>query len=334
LFLVAILAIIGILWIIKQPSFSVTNRSDRIQIGYSSEELRNKNYYDVITDLKNQGFASFDVISLEDINVDFLNKDGTIEYISIGEDSSFDSGDWVDITEIVRIKYHSYSKKDKNGYDEDKKIHLIEKGIDISLPLYYEQIQRDQSEIVFCDKENKSVTMHIAFDENQIWSGLKQYDSYYVLKEKELLNTPMLGYEYNVIGKQNNTVYSIYYADMQKMSSNEHVHFAVVVPDNCRMDYSSDIYEIESHVFIPSESDVRIDFTSKEYKDKDYHEVIDTLHNKGFKNVRTEGISDGILGLLYKADSVKQVTINGTEEYQIGDWVNESIEVVVYYHEK
>lgn len=67
-----------------------------------------ENYQDVIKELKAAGFTNIKTQAIDDLVIGFLTKDGEVEEISIGGDSSFSEGKGFDENVEVVIKYHTF----------------------------------------------------------------------------------------------------------------------------------------------------------------------------------------------------------------------------------
>ena len=85
-------------------------RAPGIEIGYSSYDLKGKNYKDVETLLKKSGFTNITLEPMGDMKVGILVKEGDVDEVSIGGNTSFWKSGKADANENVIIRYHSYPK--------------------------------------------------------------------------------------------------------------------------------------------------------------------------------------------------------------------------------
>lgn len=90
-------------------------KASGIEIGYSSSELKGKNYKDVETLLKKSGFTNITVEALGDMKVGILVKEGEVDTVSIGGATSFRKTDRAEAGEAIVIRYHSYPVKETAG---------------------------------------------------------------------------------------------------------------------------------------------------------------------------------------------------------------------------
>lgn len=87
-------------------------KASGIEIGYSSSELKGKNYKDVETLLKKSGFTNITVEALGDMKVGILVKEGEVDAVSISGTTSFRKTDRAEADEAIVIRYHSYPVKE------------------------------------------------------------------------------------------------------------------------------------------------------------------------------------------------------------------------------
>ncbi len=80
-----------------------------------------------------------------------------------------------------------------------------------------------------------------------------------------------------------------------------------------------------------TEDKVIVDFTSDDLEVKNYKEVVKQLENKGFTNISTEPVYDIVVGITQE-ESVKKVSIDGSDNFKKWSIVNKDSKVVVYYH--
>ncbi|WP_026506797.1 hypothetical protein [Butyrivibrio sp. MC2013] len=76
-----------------------------IKIGQSSDDIKGKDYQVVILQLESAGFTNIMPIDLDDAGW-LINKENTIDSISIDGDNSFDSSDYFASDAKIYIMYH------------------------------------------------------------------------------------------------------------------------------------------------------------------------------------------------------------------------------------
>ena len=99
-------------------------KASGIEIGYSSSELKGKNYNDVETLLTKSGFTNITLEPMGDMKVGILVKEGDVDEVSIGGNTFFWKSTRANANETVIIRYHSYPHKDAgtspDGGEEEK----------------------------------------------------------------------------------------------------------------------------------------------------------------------------------------------------------------------
>lgn len=73
-----------------------------------SEMLQGKQYEDVVTIFEEAGFRNVEAQGMEDLFLGILEKEGTVEEVSVGGDTQYKKGKWVHSNTKVVIRYHSY----------------------------------------------------------------------------------------------------------------------------------------------------------------------------------------------------------------------------------
>lgn len=82
--------------------------------------------------------------------------------------------------------------------------------------------------------------------------------------------------------------------------------------------------EHEGKAKTPSGSDIM--------KGQNYEKVVEEFEEEGFKNIKTERIEDLITGWLTDDGEVEKVSVGGDVDYYPDEWVDENVEVIIYYH--
>ena len=117
----------------------------------------------------------------------------------------------------------------------------------------------------------------------------------------------MPGKEILALGKKNDKVNLIHTTTLATSSDPDYLHIIMTSPDNSKIDYDSDYKAVVSGIYIPKESEIRIDFTSKDYKGQNINDVIAVLEEKGFQNVKAENLQDIMLGVFTKEGAVENI---------------------------
>ena len=88
----------------------------------------------------------------------------------------------------------------------------------------------------------------------------------------------------------------------------------------------------DNNIKIITDSDVIIQYASKEYKKENYKVVKKKLENEGFLDIKTKRIKDLVFGKLKKDGQTESVTINGKDEFDEGDIFPKNSKIIVSYH--
>ena len=168
--------------------------------------------------------------------------------------------------------------------------------------------------------------------DEQVIKEIETFDTYYLVDSIDYSSSDIVEKEIEILGKKNDQVYSVCLSKMQ--IKNETIYIMLVSPDNCKTDYSSDYRAILSNIYVPQDTEIQIDFNLKDYKGKSYEDVVAELKNKGFRNIQIENLKDVVLGVITKEGIVETVTINGSSDYKVGDWIDEQAEIFITYHGK
>ncbi len=91
-----------------------------------------------------------------------------------------------------------------------------------------------------------------------------------------------------------------------------------------RNKYDESVIKAKGIVYAPGDA--------KSMVGKNYSDAADKFIDNGFKNVKTEGIGDIIIGLLHSEGEVKEVTLAGSTEFDTTTQYNENDEVIIRYH--
>ena len=82
-----------------------------ISIPFNARFCRKKNYADICSQLRALGFINIVACAIRDLTTGWLVKDGSIEKVIIGEDSTFKKGTICPYDVKILVKYHTFKKK-------------------------------------------------------------------------------------------------------------------------------------------------------------------------------------------------------------------------------
>ena len=307
---------------------------DEVEIVRDAEHFKGKNYYNTIIKLQEGGLGDINITPLNDLEPGIFTKAGKIETIEVDGISDFDAYTWFSKDSVVNISYHSIIKKEKNGFDEEKNSHLIFGGMDIQLPSYLVEDSNDTKRAVYHVKGDKKTQLTILLDDNDHCNEISGYDSYYLLHREECIVSSLSGEKNVYLGKNKLTVFNIQIITIETNTESQYLHLIFASPDKSKMDYDSDFNAIVSGIYVPKETEIRLDFNPKDYKGKKYEEVVAELKEKGFVNIQVKNLEDVVIGVFTKEGVVEGVTINGKSDYKSGEWIDKQTEILITYHGK
>ena len=321
-------------WLYKQVEIpdKPEEHPGEIRIDHSSIYYKWQNYYDTIIELRDKGFNDIRITPLNDLKTGIFPKSGIIKTIEVNGESYFYSHKLVSEQSVVSITYHSFTQKEKNGFVTEKNNHAVIYGIDFQLPNYLiEDYVNDTLAVYHVKNDEESKLLFFNCDE-QVIKEIETFDTYYLVDSRDYSSSDIVEKEIEILGKKNDKVYSVCLSKLQ--IKNETIYIMLVSPDNCKTDYSSDYRAILSNIYVPQDTEIQIDFNLKDYKGKSYEDVVAELKNKGFRNIQIENLKDVVLGVITKEGVVETVTINGSSDYKVGDWIDEQAEIFITYHGK
>lgn len=308
------------------------NHVGEIRLEYSASHYKGENYYETIIQLQKLGFSDFRITPLNDLKAGIFAKEGAIDTIEVNGLSDFQSDTWVSEKSVVSISYHSFAKKDKNGFVTEKTSHLVIYGLDIQLPSYLIEDSVNDTQAIYHVKNDEETQLLIFNSDEQIIKEIERFESYYLIDSSDSSSSDIIEKELDILGKKNDVVYLVRLSKLCVKS--ETLYVLLVSPDNCKTDYYSDYTAILSGIYVPQDTEIRIDINLKDYKGKKYEEVVTELESKGFTNIQLENLQDVVLGVFTKEGTIEKVTINGSEDYKVGDWIDKQAEILISYHGK
>ncbi len=87
------------------------NQPAEIAMPASSDELEGQHYRDVVEALQNVGFDNVEARRMDDLITGWVNKEGTVDSISVNGKMSFDDGQLFPENAEIVVKYHSFKDK-------------------------------------------------------------------------------------------------------------------------------------------------------------------------------------------------------------------------------
>jgi hypothetical protein len=318
--------------------FSTVEKPDeypgKLKLAYSADYYIGKDFYDTAISLQKKGFQDISLCPLDDLKSGDKAIVGGIENIEIDGNSAFTAGTWIRNDAKIIITYHSYLKEVRNGFDMTKNSHLVIDRIDFSIPSYFTLASEEVSRAFYSVKKDKGASLGISFDNKKEWSELKNFDSKITTKYNEINVMSQTAEYMHLLAKKEGRIYSIHIANIVREAPLDNIHLVLTTYAEDKNEYFEDFEAILSGIYVPTETEIRVDFSQKSYKGKKVEDVIATLKEKGFKNVQSENMKDVIIGIITKEGSVDSILVDGRDDFKEGDWIDEGTEIVVRYHGK
>lgn len=85
----------------------------KINAPVESSEVSSSNYRDMVSQFKGAGFTNVSTREIDDLITGWITKEGEVEEVSIGGDTSFSTSDTFAVDAPVVVSYHTFPKKDK-----------------------------------------------------------------------------------------------------------------------------------------------------------------------------------------------------------------------------
>lgn len=337
----------------------------------SSDDYKGMNYQLVINDLQKAGFKDITTIVIEDLLSTSSMSDGSVEQVSINDRTSFAAKSTFPKDTAIVITYHAIKKvytpissddlstddyeslgsmfKDagfanielKEVFDLDPD--TIEAGyineISINGSSTFENEEEfpfDATTTVICHRpyEKFTVKVHVDFVANLIFS---KYDVALLInneRQQTLVHGKDGDYEFRLKDGENVFTFE------ENGSSSVKGSTTIDVSSNMEIEYKISCYSDKVNVEtiyidreeILSDKEIKASSSASDYNYKNYSDVVSSLKNAGFTNIKIEPIYDMIFGFLVSEGEFKAVTIDGKSNFKKGDIFQSTAEVIITYH--
>ncbi len=270
--------------------------SNQVKITASSKELTDIKFEEAVAALKEMGFTRVKAVALEDLSNEIIHKNGDVSEVSIGGTTKFSVGEIFDKSAEVTVSYHSLKLK--------------------PTPTPEPQVAEGQVKITVAPKDLK---------------GENYREALSMLKEMGFTNVRGVALEdlsREIIHKD---------GDVSKVSINGTEKFSV-----------GDIYDESAEVIVSyhslkpkptltsepqaAEGQVKITVAPKDLKGENYQEVLSTLQEMGFTNIKTNPLGDLKKGWIHNEGEVKEVSFAGSTSFSVNDFFDSDVEIVIFYH--
>lgn len=352
-------------------SISLAGCSNTLKSPTSSDDYIGMNYQSVISKLEKAGFKDLSTTVIEDLSSTSTMLDGTVEQVSINGSTSFAAKSTFSPDAAVVITYHAIKKvyapissddlrtddyeslgsmfKDagfanvelKEVFDLDPDTTEVDYINEISINgrstfKSGEEFPYDATITVICHRpyEKFTVKVHVNFVANLIFS---KYNVTLLINNEQrqtLAHGKDADYEFRLKEGE----YLITFAETG--SSSIKGSTTIDVSSNMEISYKISCYSDKVSVetiyidreAILADNEVKATSSASDYKYKDYRDVVKSLEDAGFTNIKTEPVYDIYFGFLVSESELKAVTVDGKSSFSKGDIFQRDAEVIITYH--
>lgn len=349
----------------------ITGCGNKLKTKISSDDYIGMNYQVVISELQKSGFSNITTVVIEDLSSISTVTDGTVKQVSIGGNTSFSAKSTFPKDTSVEITYHTIKKaytpissddlqsndygslarmfKD-SGFSNVELKEVFDLDPDITNIDYIneviidgrstfssdEEFPYDAITTIICHRpyEKFAVKLHVDFVANLIFS---RYDVDLLInneKQQTLVHGKDVDIEFKLKEGENTITFaeigssSVNGSSTIDVSSNMHVSYQIL----CYNDKVTveTIYVDKEEIL--SDNEVKAPLSASDYNYKKYSDVITSLTEAGFTNIKKQAIYDVYFGFLVSEGELKEVTIDGKSSFRKGDIFKNDAEVIVTYH--
>ena len=345
---------------------------NKIEVPASSSDYMNDSYQNVVNDLNEAGFMDVQTKAIDDINSNSEIKDGSVESVTIGEISEFQTGQKFSADDSVKIVYHNIPKiLPPIGTDEiqDKSYKEIVEAFEES---GFTNITTEEVYDLDPDIETKDCVMDVFINNNDNYSVTEEvpFDSEIIVRAhypfKKYTLSLRIDFNENIVFDKYDISMLIDGEKQEELTHGENAEFDIRLKDGkhtlafrkiddssieteTEVDLTSDLevkYDISCHSDYISLETEYIDYDialdegqikmmngEESYYGKQFEEVKSEFTEKGFTNIVLNPVYDIVFGIT-PSGSVKTVTIDGRDDYRRGVIFQNDAEVVITYSMK
>ena len=337
----------------------------------SSADFVGKNYKDVISELKLEGFSNIETVVIEDLSSKSSIPDEAVEAVSIGDIEDFQIGDTFSPQEKIMVTYHIIKKlnpplssddiqalghtdiqekfeaagfahvytEEVFDLDPDNFVGEYKNEVRIDSESSFDSFDSypfDAKVSIICHRpyEKYTLQVHVDCTPNLIFS---KYDIDIFLdniKQVTLAHGSDADYSFRVADGSHTLTFSK--PDAPSINGSATIDaVSTDIAASYKLACYSDRVDVKS-VYIDrnvvlSEDEIKILVPASEYRFKDYKDVEAALSNLGFTNIKYNILYDIVFGFTPEGE-VSDVTINGTNDFTCGTVFPSDAEVIITYH--
>ena len=325
-------------------------RANDIRIPLSRTDCIGKNYQSIIDQLTTEGFYNIKPVSFPDLSMDLQSQDGKITRITINNSEEFYLGDYFPADSIIQIDYHTMDP---------------ERITDVMIPASYDSyVEKDYLSVCkeFITAGFNNITLLPKYDVH-FYEGSKVGVTQTVTVDGEstFLKGVWLPYDTEVRVAYHAKEFKYIGEDYQKisdmLSSIGFTNIELKPLDDLKMDELKKSGEVVSVLINEKElseagelnllaqveiqyhseqqatdNEIKITATSKDFSGENYKDVVTTLEEMGFTNVKPVALGDLKKGWIHGEGEVKEISIGGVTKFAVGEVFDKNVEILVSYH--
>ena len=344
----------------------------KIKAPRSADDYKGMNYEEAVMELQEAGFTSIESNAVEDITSDGEIPDGAVESILIGEASDFTAEDKFVPETKVSIVYHAvpklippYGSAEAAGqiYSYVEKAFKDAGFINVSAEQVYDldpdTLEGDyKTEVLINGNNTFANTDSIPFDADIKVIGHYPYNKYNVKVIVNFIGNLIFSkYDVDLFADDVKEYTLKHGTDAEiafRLREGQHVLSFVnsedsTVKGETELNVMSDvdaaytIYCYSDKVKVDTdyidnkielaEDEVKVSIDKYTYIGENYEKVEKDLRDIGFTNIKTVAAYDIVFGIT-EPGSTESLTIDGKDDYNIGDIFKKDVEVVITYSMK
>ena len=265
---------VAVLALVITASLAISRRG-KIKVGVSSSTLLSNNYDFAQEKLSSAGFFFFLVIPDPDLIIGWLNKDGQVKTVTVGDKTSFSSSAYFNPDDPVVITYHTFpesSPEPEEVQEVEEEIEPVEAEAPApsseTVPASaYDTLDSDLIVVKVTRDPDKTTMYDVMFGEPGEGGGLKHV--YYF---DDIINPRAMGKEFNAIGDLPSWFY-----EGATVHVKAKLDGSVILESGCEVTQSSNVLTVQ---------DVKVEEDASEtrYSDDEVKSILNTLLGTAFKS--------------------------------------------------
>ncbi|WP_044975583.1 hypothetical protein [Ruminococcus sp. HUN007] len=356
----------------SETSISDSENNEYVNLTVSNEDCVGKDYERIKSDLVKLGLNNIECIAVSELDLIDKNRVNEVEKITLNGMESFSNGEQVKRDSEVIIYYYDL-KNIIYPYASDEFEHVTPEEVKDKLKeIGFENIEIKEISDLNPDEFKDEYYNQVVLQDNTVINKgdsikidskitINSHSTYLLYNvnfdiefianwffDKYNVNVIIDDEEYCTLNHGQNANWTLKFQEGKhklvfKSSSDESINNTLSIDVDADIDIGyklschTDSIELTEKYFDRKEelepNQVKIKNTNSSFYDKNYKDVIATLKDAGFTNIKENPLYDIIWGITAEG-SVETVSINNKTDYKYGAVFDKSSEVVVTYHLK